>query len=149
MAGSRRPHWRAPTTIIAALMCAIIFALGHHLFYQYLDGSSASSDVYDILGSNVSVQQLNIAVGTAFALLFKTSLDVALSSVFIQLVWRALSAKSDASTIRLDALDAIFDVLTNIFALFEARVWWRYPLLFLLATTAWYVETARAHYCPI
>ena len=133
----RRPHWQAPATILIALICGVLFAVGHHLFYQSLAGNSAPSDEYNILGSSISKQQLNIAGGTAFALLVKTSLGVALTTIFIQLFWQAFTKRTSQEA-TLESLDTVFDGLNNIYCLFKANVWWRYPLLFLLALVAWY-----------
>ena len=138
MGGSRRPHWLAPAALVVALICGLLFAAGHHLFYSSLDGKAAHSDVYTILGSDISRQQLNIAGGTAFALLVKTSLGVALSTVFVQLFWQTIKRQSSRD-ITLESLDTIFDGLNNIFTLFKAWTWWRYPLLFVLALIAWCV----------
>ena len=132
----RRPHWEIPTATVAALGCGILFAVGHHIFYQSLDGNTASNDVYNILGTNVSVQQLNIAGGTALALLAKTSLVVALTNVFVQLFWQILK-NHGSRDITLDSVDTLFDSLNNVFTLFKAWVWWRYPLLFLVVLMSW------------
>ena len=133
-----RPHWQTPAATCAALICGILFAIGHHLFYQSLGGRPASSDVYNILGTEVSSQQLNIAGGTAFALLVKTSLVVALTNVFVQLFWQTIR-KQKSREVTLDSLDTIFDSLNNVFTLFKAWVWWRYPVLFILVLISWFV----------
>ena len=132
----RKAHWRAPATILVALACGILFAAGHHLFYSSLAGEPAPSDAYNILGTNVSRQQLNIAGGTAFALLVKTSLVISLSSVFVQLFWLAITRQS-SHEITLQSLDNIFDSLTDLFFLFREWFCWQYPLLFSLALTIW------------
>lgn len=142
MARRQRPHWQAPTTIITALVCAVLFAVGHHVFYSSLNGKAAHGNVYNILGSDVSAQQLNIAGGTALAFLVKAALGVALSLVFIQVFWQSIKSRS-SQDVTLQTLDTIFDGLNNVFTLLKAWVWWRYPLLFILALVAWCVLVSK------
>ena len=127
--------WQAPTTIVLSLMTGVLLAIGHHLFYASLHGQQARSDGYKILGSNVSPQQLNIAIGTAIAYLVKTFLVLALSTAYLQLLWRALLRAARGST--LGDLDTAFSGLSNIISLSKVWVWWRLPLLFALALVAW------------
>lgn len=128
--------WQAPTTIVLALLFGLLFAVGHHLFYKHLDGQKVAAEDLRILGSNISPQQLNVAIGTAFAFLVKASLVTAVSTAYFQLLWRALLRSASGST--LGNLDTAFSGLNNIFSLSKVWVWWRLPLLFALAIVAWY-----------
>lgn len=127
--------WFAPTAILVSLALGVLFAIGHHLFCSSLDGNPASGNDYSIAGSNVSQQQLNVAVGTAFTFLVRASLASAVSIAYVQLLWRALKRSSRQAT--LDALDTVFAAPTSVFRLFKVKVWWHYPLLFLLAAIIW------------
>lgn len=127
--------WQAPTTIIFSLIAGLLLAVGHHLFYNRLHGQQASPDGFKILGSHVSPQQLNIAIGTAIAYLVKTFLVLALSTAYLQLLWRALLKATRGST--LGDLDTAFSGLSNLISLSKVWVWWRAPLLFCLALVAW------------
>ena len=131
-------HWKAPTTIALALAAGILLAIGHHLFYNILDGQPASSDGCNILGSQVSTQQLNIAGGTALSYLVNACLLAALATAYVQLFWRAMLHPS--REVVLERLDTVFSALTTIHHILKVWVWWRYPLLFLLALLAWYVK---------
>lgn len=134
--------WQAPATIILSLAAGVLLAIGHHLFYNHLHGRSARTDGWQILGSDVSPQQLNIAIGTAIAYLVKTFLVLALSTAYLQLLWRALLRAARGST--LGDLDTAFSGLSNLISLSKVWVWWRLPLLFALALVAWYVSAS----CP-
>lgn len=137
MSKRARPHWRAHSIIVAALLCAIVLAIGHHLFYQSLVNKPAPNDVVNILGTNVSKQQINIAGGTAFALLVKAFLVIALSTVFAQLLWLSI-ARHASHELTLGTLDTIWEGPANLFALWNISVWWRFPLLFLIVLMIWY-----------
>ena len=130
--------WQAPATIILALLFGLLFAVGHHLFYRNLDGRKVTSEDFSILGSDISPQQLNVAIGTAFAFLVKASLVTAISTAYLQLLWRALLRSARGST--LGNLDTAFSGLNNIISLGQVWVWWRLPLLFALAVVAWCVK---------
>ncbi|KAK4693726.1 hypothetical protein P7C71_g3725, partial [Lecanoromycetidae sp. Uapishka_2] len=60
-------HWSAPTLMVASLIVGILFALCHHLFYASLDCKPASTSLegYDVLGTHVSIQHLNLAAPMA------------------------------------------------------------------------------------
>ena len=135
MAKNANIHWQAPTTVVLALAAGVLFAAGHHLFYKSLDGTPAANIGYNILGSQVSPQQLNIAGGTAFAFLVKACLVTALATAYVQLFWRAMLRKSREVT--LERLDTTFSALSNVHYLLKLWIWWRYPVLFLLALIAW------------
>ena len=132
-----RIHWQAPATVVASLIAGTLFAIGHHLFYQGLDGRVAPNDIHYILGSDVSDQQLNIAGGTALSFLVKACLFAALNAAYAQLFWRVMLHRTPEVT--LERLDATFSALTNAHHMFKAKVWWRYPVLFTVALIAWYV----------
>jgi hypothetical protein len=134
--------WQAPAAIIVSLAAGISFAIGHHLFYNHLHGQEARPTGYKILGSDISPQQLNVAIGTAFAFLVKASLVTALSTAYLQLLWRALLRAARGS--KLGDLDTCFSALNNIISLGKVWVWWRLPLLFLLAVVAWYAINNQA-----
>lgn len=142
MRQNRGIHWQVPTAATLPLLAGALFAFGHHLFYSSLDGKPAPDDHYSILGSYVSTQQLNTAAGTAFAFLVKACLFMALSAAYAQIFWRQMLHITPEVT--LERLDATYAALTNIHHLFKVWIWYRYPLLFLLALIGWY---AREHLC--
>lgn len=82
---NRHIHWVTPTNISATLLAGIAFALGHHFFYARLSGQNAPTGSYEFAGSRPSKQQVNIAVGTAFAFLVKSILAIAVGISYTQL----------------------------------------------------------------
>ena len=111
--------WQAPATIVLSLTVGILLAIGHHLFYSSLHGREAVGNGYKILGADVSPQQLYVAIGTAFAFLVKAALITAVSTAYLQLLWRALLRAAGSS---LGDLDTAFSGLSNITSLFKAWV---------------------------
>lgn len=133
-------HWLGPTTVFLALAAGVLFAAGHHIFYNRLNGTPAPNDAFDVLGSKVSKQELNVACGTAFAFLVRAALVTALSTAYTQLFWRTMIHSSHGAT--LDSLDTTFSALSSVLSLLKVKVWWRHQLLFLLATLSWCASTA-------
>lgn len=128
-------HWVAPAIILASLISGIVIAVGHHLFFQSLHGKRAPTNGYMVWGTEVSRQEMNTAIGTAFAFLVKVALVSAVSTAYIQLIWRTLVHSSKAATI--GHLDVLFSGISNIISLFTLTTWWRYPLLFITVLVAW------------
>ena len=116
----------------------VLFALGHHLFYRSLVNQTTETDDYTIMGSHYSGQQLNIAVGTAFAFLVKASFVLAASVPYHQLFWRVAkqaSAIEDRPT--LARLDAAYSGTTNLISFLRLPMWFSYPLMFVVAAIVW------------
>lgn len=109
-------------------------AVGHHLYYASLVGTSAESDRV-VAGYRLSNQQFTLAVGTAFATIVRALLLFSVSIAYVQVLWQAVKHTRKVNT--LNEIDAMFSVLSNIFAFWRASVWWRYPLLLLIALIAW------------
>jgi hypothetical protein len=122
-------HWKAYTTMLVSLLLGMLLSLGHHLFYHHLDGKPVPNHaIHGILR-----QQWNLAIGTLFAFLVKAVLAVAVTTAYAQILWRAIKHQP----MQLTKIDTIFDATTNIWAFFRFAIWWKYPLLFLLALTIW------------
>lgn len=129
-------HWKTPSAIVASLLCGVAFALGHHFWYLSLAGTEAPTGNYNFATASLSKQQLHLAVGTALAFLVKSSLVAAISTAYLQFVWRTAETSSGGTAI--NVLDTLFAALQNAFALFKLHIWYRYPLIFLLCAIAWY-----------
>ena len=129
-------HWRAPTTMLGSFAIAVALAAGHHALYASLAGTEVVSDPTVIAGFDVASQQLYTAGGTSFAFLVKAMLAVSVSTAYVQVMWRTAFCKATA----VSTLDALFDVLASLLSLVRVQVWWRYPLLFMLALSFWYVH---------
>ncbi|KAK5739812.1 hypothetical protein LTR17_005098 [Elasticomyces elasticus] len=134
MTSLKRIHWHAPTSMTAALTCAIALALGHHFFYASLDSHLTPVGSYNVIGKSLSKQQFNTAVGTAFAFLVKSALTVATTLAYVQVFWWTVNSAKQGSTLaELDTLSA----LGNIVSLFNVMDRWRHPMLFGLALVFW------------
>jgi hypothetical protein len=129
-------HWRASTIMVTSLLFGMLLALGHHLFYNHLNGKPVGAPEHVIIG--VTRQQLNLTLGTLFAFLVNAFLGIAVTTSYTQVVWRAV--KKRATT--LATIDTVFHVVTNFWSLVYFSVWWKYPLLLLLALTIWYCCTS-------
>ncbi|KAK6386625.1 hypothetical protein LTR65_008824 [Meristemomyces frigidus] len=126
-------HWLAPVSMLSAFVAGILFAVGHHVFYQRLDTTHVPADGNTILGPmEVSMQQVNHTAGTAFAFIVKACLTTAVSSAFIQTFWKAVTAVSLTKRPTLGRADTAYSGVNNIISLFNAPVWW--PNAYL----AWY-----------
>jgi len=124
-------HWRASTIMVTSLLSGMLLALGHHLFYDHLDGKEVGTSQHIIRG--VTPQQLNLTLGTLFAFLVHALLSVAVTTSYTQIVWRAV--KKRATT--LSNIDTLFHVVSNFWSLVFFSTWWKYPVLFLVGLTIW------------
>lgn len=130
-------YWRTPFVILAGVFAGISLAIGHHAFYNSLNGAEPSTEIYHLNGFNLSKQQTNIAIGTAFAFLIRACLLLSLSTAYVQVFWKALTSSSADTTHQLGNLDTAFSALNSLLALVNFSAWRSYPLLLLLATTSW------------
>lgn len=143
MAKSVQIYWVTPIAMLLALLVGFLVALGHHLFYSSLAGKPAPTGAYSIAGTNISKQQFNTAVGTAFAFLVKAALAIAVGISYIQAFWHSARVSKKGAT--LASLDTSYSVLSNPLHLLRLNVWWRHPILLLLAVIAWYARQSPRH----
>lgn len=121
--------------MIASLVTGLGLAVGHHIFYASLSGTTVSSTPIQMGTFSVSQQQFNIATGTALAFVAKASLVLAVSSAYTQLFFRLV--RTQQST--LDRLDSCYSALNNLISLLATCTLYGQPLLPILALIAWYV----------
>lgn len=127
----RRIHWRAPTTIIIAFIAGLSFAIGHHSFYRQLDTKPVDSD------DRMFSQQVNGAIGTAFAFLFRASLVIAITGVYWQIFWG--NALRKRHTLTVAQLDSLTGLLGSVLSFFDLRTLSYSPELAVVALLAWMV----------
>ena len=140
MSQRMRIHWWTPCLMMLSLVSGILFALGHHLFYNSRVNKAISTDDYIIMGTRHPGQQVNIAVGTAFAFLVKAAFILAVSTAYYQVFWKMAKQKSKTEkhpTLRW--LNAAFSSTTNVMSLLSTPMWCRYPLPFFMVATVWSV----------
>jgi hypothetical protein len=123
-------HWQAPTTIVLSYGASLAFAIGHHLFYRSLDQLSVDERLFN--------QQTNIAIGTAFAFLFRANLVLATCTAYWQVFW----ATALRNTLTISSMDALAGVLGSLLDFASVRTFFRNPGLAVLALLAWVVPFA-------
>lgn len=153
-------HWHIPAMMVGAITAGGFFAICHHLFYQSLNNQSVSDGTF--LGLPVSTQEANIAIGethlsiilfkmfadctqqfpgTAFAFMVKACFVFAIGVAFIQVFWSVSHPFSTTRTPKLSWLDSTYGARQNLWSVLNLVLWWKYPLLLAVASTAWYVRS--------
>ena len=122
-------------SLVAGIACAV----GHHIFYNQLNGTTPPNTSYNVWGfpHGISKQQLNISIGNTLAFLTKAFLAVAIASAHDQLNWRAIKRRPT----ELGLIDALFSSREAIPNALNVRMWWHLPVPALLLLLFWY-ETA-------
>ena len=121
--------------MFAALMFGILLAIGHHIFYNSLSGKPAATDNFQVLRGQLTVskQKVAITIGTSFAFLIKAALTLAVSIAYTQIVWKTIKRQETS----LLTINTLFSILGSLLSFLRVTVWWKYPLLLLLAITVW------------
>jgi hypothetical protein len=126
-------HWYIPTVIISCFLAGLICAVGHHSFYQSLDGNVVHSSSF-VSKLHVSSQRFNIAIGNVFATLVASFLATVISAVYIQLVWRSIRAQPT----KLALVDTLFYANKSPTAVLSVDLWRKHYGLAILALAFWY-----------
>ena len=117
------------------LVLGIALAAGHHFFYAALHNRPIpTDDISNVFKFRFSRQQYNIAVGNTFAFLVKSCLSVSVGFAYLQLFWQSILRRHHT----VSAIDTLFSILSDLTAFASIQVWWRHPVLLLLALTVWY-----------
>lgn len=120
-------YWRTPTTMIAAFLTGIIFAIAHHLYYSSMRGKLVYSS---------SQQEWTLRIGNAFAFLVKTSFASTVGVAYIQHIFTIFKRRS----LSVDALDSAFGGTTSIFNLASWELFVNLRGGFFIALIVWYVD---------
>ena len=123
-------HWRVPTVIILAFVAGLAFALGHHAFYDSLDEQPVDGHLF--------TQQINLAVGQAFAFLVRASLVISIGASYWQVFWGTALHGSLA----VSQVDALAGMLGSILDLLNFKASATRPILLALAFLSWMVPLA-------
>lgn len=124
-----------------ATAAGIALAIGHHCFYSSLNKSEPPDRTYFSLGASggLTKQQVNLAVGAAFAFLVKTFLGIASSIAQEQLTWRFIISHPS----RLGFIDGLFHSKDELFSILNLKLWIKSPWPMAIAAIYWYVCPAR------
>jgi hypothetical protein len=125
-----RSHWKTPTVILLAYIAALALAVGHHVFYSSLHRRDVDNYILD--------QEATIAIGTAFAFLVRTTLVIAVGTVYWQMFWSRLARQSFA----ISEVDSLAGALTSMFDLVDVRALRNSPDLGMIALLAWLLPFA-------
>jgi hypothetical protein len=126
----RKIHWRVPTVIILAFVAGLAFALGHHAFYDSLDGQAVDDHLFG--------QQINLAVGQVFAFLVRASLVICIGASYWQVFWGTVLH----GTVAISQIDALAGMLGSILDLLNLKASTTWPVLVALALLSWMVPLA-------
>jgi hypothetical protein len=141
------PRWVAHPaggTMAIMLLFGTAFIIGHHFFYQSLSGKPPPNAVYfSGFAGGLTGQQLNLAAGSAFAFLVVSSLGVVITTAANQALWVAVRTKPS----KLEVIDNLATATTNIWNLFDFRLWKKSPVRMTLVTIFWYEYSGCRMYC--
>jgi hypothetical protein len=113
-------------SMFGLLLFGVFAAIGHHLFYSYLNSKEVDETAVD--------QTWAIRIGTAFAYLFKTTLVAAIAVVYAQSFWFTVRR----NLFEIDTLDNFFALLTNPLLFYHRSLYGKASLtLFALAMVSW------------
>jgi len=111
--------------MLGLLVLALFAAIGHHLFYSFLDNCEIDKAAIP--------QTWAIRIGNAFAYLFKTVLVAAVAKAYAQGFWFFVRRKS----FEIGSLDNFFGILYNPLLFYNADFLQKTTLLFGLAAVSW------------
>jgi predicted tellurium resistance membrane protein TerC len=119
-------HWVAPTIITLGLVLGIGSAIGHHLYYHYLD---------ETLVTDQFQQTWALRYGSIFAIVTRICFSASLSTSIVQLFWHTFRKHSKTTTIK--TVDYLFDITRNPLGFFSWRTWAFSPVLVFFGFIAW------------
>lgn len=119
-------HWKAPVAMVAYLLFGIGFALGHHFYWNSLDGTLVPSD---------TDQEWSSRAGIAAAFLAQSALCLAVGAAYTQRIWVTVKQKP----MTLSGLDKVFSLQSDIFSFLSTEVLSKATFLCLLGLCAWFV----------
>lgn len=116
--------WKTPSLIVLWALVGFSWAIGHHFYYQSLDGTKAGSSPR---------QSWAVRFGTAFAFLVVASLRAACETAYKQYIWTLFKRKAFS----LDTLDKLFSVPSDPAAFLSWEFIRHAKIAFLVAIVCW------------
>ena len=110
-------HWKRPTVMFVLFIAAVVTAIGHHIFYDTLDGEAATH------------QEQNLRIGTALSLFSRIFLAASVSIALAQRSWSTVQSRS----LTLGAVDDLFMVPFSMTKLFNGELLKKAKIALLLA----------------
>ncbi|CZR51150.1 uncharacterized protein PAC_01025 [Phialocephala subalpina] len=123
-------NWKAPTKMVGLLVIGAGAALGHHFYYQSLDGKYVTADESKW---DFKSQQWQLRYGTAFAFLAKTCLAASISVAYQQHIWTTLKR----TPLSVSGINATFGAINDPFSFLNASFLSSVKIGFVLAALTW------------
>ncbi|KAJ4031899.1 hypothetical protein NW761_012955 [Fusarium oxysporum] len=117
-------HKLTPVLMTGSLFLGLLLAIGHHLYYHYLDGRIIKSQ---------NQQEWFLRVGTGIAFLARALLSAAVGFAYTQILWRTLRSKS----VTIEGVNSLFGVLHDAWDFTTWELWTAAPALAVVAIIAW------------
>ncbi|KAL5619769.1 hypothetical protein FOVSG1_001991 [Fusarium oxysporum f. sp. vasinfectum] len=117
-------HKLTPVLMTGSLFLGLLLAIGHHLYYHYLNGRIIKSQ---------NQQEWFLRVGTGIAFLARALLSAAVGFAYTQILWRTLRSKS----VTIEGVNSLFGVLHNAWDFTTWELWTAAPALAVVAIIAW------------
>ncbi|EGX88109.1 hypothetical protein CCM_09245 [Cordyceps militaris CM01] len=111
-------YWLTIVQMISFFAAGVAFSVGHHLFYNSLNGTEVTATKNGTSRWDLQRQEWKIRVGTGFAFIAKTCLASAIVVAYKQRVWT--SCRQRAYSIA--GLDALFSAPTDLLAFINSEL---------------------------
>ncbi|KAF1985404.1 hypothetical protein K402DRAFT_108445 [Aulographum hederae CBS 113979] len=122
-------HWRVPFTMAFGLLLGVVLPLLHHFLFSRCHMHPVITRMQ---------QQIVSGTGITLAFMTKAALALATSTSYTQTFWCHVRRKPQ----RIEKIDSMFSALNSAFCLLDIPLWFRAPLLALLAILAWLTPLA-------
>ncbi|KAF5873500.1 uncharacterized protein Bfra_004961ia [Botrytis fragariae] len=120
-------NWQQPTFMCSMLLCGLILAIGHHVYYNSLSGSPAG---------DAARQAWSIRFGTAFAFLVVACFKAITVSALGQYLWSVVRSKD----LKISDLDKLYALTSNPISMFSVSVIKNASLAALIGTIFWTMD---------
>jgi hypothetical protein len=118
--------WKTPFMMVVWALLGLGWALGHHFYYQSLDGTRAGSS---------SRQNWAVRFGTALSFLVVTCVRASCDSVYKQYIWTLFKRRSFS----LSTVDGLFSATQDPRSLMSLEFLQHAKVAYLIATICWLV----------
>lgn len=117
-------RWRAPAMMLLSMLAGIAFGVGHHAYYQSLNGTEVES---------TEQQQWAVRIATGLAFLTKSAFTIVAGIAFSQYLWVIARRKA----MPLQSLDAMFAMNSNLMSFFDGNVLAHAKILTVIGIIGW------------
>ncbi|GIZ48251.1 hypothetical protein CKM354_001131900 [Cercospora kikuchii] len=122
----KMPHWLTPTVLVTSFLAGVALAIGHHLYYQSLEGVSPEGRQYN-----------PVTIGTAIVFMVRTTMIITVTTAYWQVFWRVLRRRLPIATI-----DSLAGALSAVYEVLSLKTLRASPLLVGLVLLGWDIRVA-------